>query len=101
MLNATHPVQVIHETRNRLARHRYVFELANSRLVLVRYHYETRRKIEEPWTLKRFYEDEPSSTYGGWEWVAVSDIPWTDDLEQEAKQAILTDVVVLRQQDLA
>jgi len=97
VLNSTRPIMIVHEGQNRLTRHRWVFELESSRLVLVRYHYEIRRKIESPWGLRKFYEANPTGAYGDWEWLKIDDVPWPSELEQEAKEKILEGLVVLRQ----
>jgi len=94
VLTSTQPVHVIRESRNHLFRHRWVFSLDGNRLTLVRYHMEKRRRKAEEFKTSKLYErGEP---YGPWEWLSLEDVPWDEELENEARFALVSNVEVAR-----
>lgn len=53
-----------------------------------------RRKVDDFQTAK-LYDRQVTAPYGNWEWVPFENVPWDEELENEARFALVSGVKVI------
>jgi hypothetical protein len=97
------PVTVTDLSDSGLIRQRWVFSLRNSWLVLDRYLYERRYATTQEFRTVKFYDRHrgPKENYGDWQWLEENEVPWDDDLQNQALIELASRIHVVRQGDLS
>lgn len=96
------PVSIVELSDSGLIRQRWVLSLHGAVLVLDRYHYERRYSTEQPFKTIKFYDRvRDGEDYGDWQWLEENEVPWDEDLQNQAAVELISRVRVVRPSDIS
>lgn len=96
------PVTVAELSDSGLIRERWIFSLQGQQLVLDRYYYERRYTKKQQFKALKFYDRgrDPEEDYGSWRWLTEAEVPWDDELPNQALSELAGRIRVVRQSEM-